>query len=378
MNVEIPAAEELEEGRPYRAGSLEFEVFHTPGHSPGGVTLKIGNTLFTGDALFAGSIGRSDFPEQRRPRPAGGDPDQAADRARGVDRPRRPRSRLDNRPRKAVQPLLVSQPGRWWIFQPLGQGRRNLTPVGLLWTLGAYLALGLGTVELVRRLAQLDGWPVAGPILIVLFASAVWTAVRVCVDGQFVRAAAWFTGIGWAAVGHLVTGGAESAETPFARRRPARRFKRALRAAPGLHGDPLHRDLGAGGTGRRGRPQPARPLPLGAARPAPRVPIPGRLAKAAWRAARRSRPIPPASRLHERAAVMALKRADQVTSLVSPPRARCFGVMSVGPVGRPVAAGNPAAAVACYERPAEAGRYGPHRPLACRASPRVGPDHCQR
>ena len=49
------------EGEPYRAGSLEFEVLHTPGHSPGGVTLKIDGFLFTGDALFAGSIGRSDF-----------------------------------------------------------------------------------------------------------------------------------------------------------------------------------------------------------------------------------------------------------------------------------------------------------------------------
>ncbi len=51
----------LKEGESYRAGSLEFEVLHTPGHSPGGVTLKIDGYLFTGDALFAGSIGRSDF-----------------------------------------------------------------------------------------------------------------------------------------------------------------------------------------------------------------------------------------------------------------------------------------------------------------------------
>ncbi len=53
--------EALIPGELYQAGTLAFEVLHTPGHSPGGVTLRIGNALFTGDALFAGSIGRSDF-----------------------------------------------------------------------------------------------------------------------------------------------------------------------------------------------------------------------------------------------------------------------------------------------------------------------------
>lgn len=44
-----------------RAG-LDFEIIHTPGHSPGSVVLRHGEDLFTGDTLFAGGIGRSDLP----------------------------------------------------------------------------------------------------------------------------------------------------------------------------------------------------------------------------------------------------------------------------------------------------------------------------
>lgn len=50
------------DGSTVSVGSLTVEVIHTPGHTPGGVCLKVGDTLFTGDTLFRGSMGRTDFP----------------------------------------------------------------------------------------------------------------------------------------------------------------------------------------------------------------------------------------------------------------------------------------------------------------------------
>ena len=53
---------------PFVFGNLTVDILHTPGHCPGGVCLAIGpqasqeRTLFVGDTLFAGSIGRTDLP----------------------------------------------------------------------------------------------------------------------------------------------------------------------------------------------------------------------------------------------------------------------------------------------------------------------------
>jgi glyoxylase-like metal-dependent hydrolase (beta-lactamase superfamily II) len=52
----------IADGDVVRVGSLDFEVFHTPGHAPGHVIYKRGDTVFGGDLLFAGSIGRTDMP----------------------------------------------------------------------------------------------------------------------------------------------------------------------------------------------------------------------------------------------------------------------------------------------------------------------------
>lgn len=49
------------DGDVVRAAGMDFEIMETPGHSPGSVTIKCGDVLFTGDTLFRGSCGRTDL-----------------------------------------------------------------------------------------------------------------------------------------------------------------------------------------------------------------------------------------------------------------------------------------------------------------------------
>ncbi len=59
----------LTPGEVVKVSDIELEVRHTPGHSPGGVTFvdHANRDAYTGDALFAGSIGRTDFPGSSLP-----------------------------------------------------------------------------------------------------------------------------------------------------------------------------------------------------------------------------------------------------------------------------------------------------------------------
>jgi len=52
----------LKHGDVITAGGISLKVLHTPGHTPGGISLLEDGMVFTGDSLFAGSIGRTDFP----------------------------------------------------------------------------------------------------------------------------------------------------------------------------------------------------------------------------------------------------------------------------------------------------------------------------
>ncbi len=62
-DVIVPKADRLlKDGDIITLDSLNFKVIHTPGHTDGGVCYLIDNVLISGDTLFAGSIGRYDFP----------------------------------------------------------------------------------------------------------------------------------------------------------------------------------------------------------------------------------------------------------------------------------------------------------------------------
>lgn len=60
----VPAFEPLVDGQRLRLADIDFDVLHTPGHTPGHVCFRIEDEeiLFSGDQLFAGSIGRTDLP----------------------------------------------------------------------------------------------------------------------------------------------------------------------------------------------------------------------------------------------------------------------------------------------------------------------------
>ena len=62
-NSSTPADMLLHDGDMVKFGKTTLKVIHTPGHSRGSISLLGEKEVFTGDTLFAGSIGRTDFPE---------------------------------------------------------------------------------------------------------------------------------------------------------------------------------------------------------------------------------------------------------------------------------------------------------------------------
>jgi hydroxyacylglutathione hydrolase len=63
QNGKSPTQMLLEEDSVVKFGTETLKVLHTPGHTPGSICLVGEKLVFSGDTLFAGSIGRTDFPE---------------------------------------------------------------------------------------------------------------------------------------------------------------------------------------------------------------------------------------------------------------------------------------------------------------------------
>ncbi len=58
---EIDTDKFVVDGQELLLGELKMQIIHTPGHTPGGICIKVENILFTGDTLFSNSIGRTDL-----------------------------------------------------------------------------------------------------------------------------------------------------------------------------------------------------------------------------------------------------------------------------------------------------------------------------
>ena len=80
LGDEVPPDRYLDEGETINLGSLSLEVMHMPGHCPGQVILLEHSQrfIFSGDLIFAGSIGRTDFP--------GGSDEQMRDSLQRLDK----------------------------------------------------------------------------------------------------------------------------------------------------------------------------------------------------------------------------------------------------------------------------------------------------
>ena len=62
VRVSPPPTRLLHGGETLSVGTLKIQVIATPGHTPGGISLLIADHLFSGDTLFADSVGRTDLP----------------------------------------------------------------------------------------------------------------------------------------------------------------------------------------------------------------------------------------------------------------------------------------------------------------------------
>lgn len=63
FSIKSPEANRvLDDGDIIEIGDLKLKVIHTPGHTPGSISLLGDGIVFTGDTLFMGGVGRTDFP----------------------------------------------------------------------------------------------------------------------------------------------------------------------------------------------------------------------------------------------------------------------------------------------------------------------------